>query len=220
MSIYEKLGKVQQLLIAPKNKKSNHIGYKYRTCEGILEALKKPLAEVNASVTISDKILPFEGRFYIEATATFIDNESNEQISVTGLAREAQNKKGMEEAQMTGATSSYARKYALCGLFAIDGSDDIDSLPPDDHDEKSTKNTSGQTTKEPTKQQNVKAPDNWTLTLTKELNYYVGLGFEKNAVAEIMKQIASMYGVETARDINEKQRQDYLKRLKEELGTQ
>lgn len=129
MSVYEKLGKIQTNLKAPKNQFNSFGKYNYRSCEDILEGLKPLLTEYNCSVIISDEIELIGDRYYLKATATLIDNEKtdNNIISVSGYAREAESKKGMDDSQVSGATSSYARKYALNGLFAIDDTKDADS---------------------------------------------------------------------------------------------
>jgi len=122
----KELAKIQAVLKAPKQQFNSFGKYKYRSCEDILEAVKPLLAENNCTLIISDKLIYLGGRFYIEATATII-NEKQEQISTTGLARESETKKGMDAAQITGSASSYARKYALNGLFAIDDTKDSDT---------------------------------------------------------------------------------------------
>lgn len=118
-----KLLEIQQKLKAPKNQKNTFGGYKYRSCEDILEAVKPLLKE--ATLTITDKIVCIGNRFYVKATATFKSKE--EEVSVDSYAREAETKKGMDDSQITGAASSYARKYALNGLFLIDDTKDADS---------------------------------------------------------------------------------------------
>ena len=118
-----KLSEIQQALKAPKNQKNNFGGYKYRSCEDILEAVK-PLLGAN-TLTLSDEIVGTDGRFYIKATATF---EGDKTISVDAYAREPEVKKGMDASQITGACSSYARKYALNGLFLIDDTRDADTM--------------------------------------------------------------------------------------------
>lgn len=124
--IYEKLNAIQTELKAPKNQVNKFGGYNYRSCEDILEAVK-PLLKANAvCLTLSDKIAEHGNRVYVEATATLIDYEG-QSVSVTAYAREAETKKGMDDSQITGATSSYARKYALNGLFDIDDCKDADS---------------------------------------------------------------------------------------------
>ena len=128
MTVYKKLIKVQQELKAPKNQRNTFGNYNYRSAEDILEALKPVLAAHEATVFISDKVVVKENNCaYIEATATFVDIETGESISTTAFAREAENKKGMDPSQITGSASSYARKYALNGLFLIDDAVDPDS---------------------------------------------------------------------------------------------
>lgn len=128
MGIYEKLGKIQQELKAPKGQFNNYGGYKYRSCEDILEAVKPLLKANNCLLTINDEIVTIGERYYIKATAclTSID-DSAEMINNTAYAREEETKKGMDGSQITGTASSYARKYALNGLFLIDDTKDADT---------------------------------------------------------------------------------------------
>ena len=128
MNVYEKLMTVQTKLRAPKGQYNSFGKYSYRSCEDILEALKPLLAEVGAIVNVSDEIKLIGDRFYVEATASFIDTETGERMIAKASAREAETKKGMDDSQVTGSVSSYARKYALNGLFAIDDNKDADSL--------------------------------------------------------------------------------------------
>lgn len=116
----KKLAQIQKELKAPKSQKNSFGNYNYRNCEDILEALK-PLMDEDDKFTLSDEIWMVGDRFYVKATATFNDT------TVTAFAREALEKKGMDASQITGATSSYARKYALNGLFAIDDTKDSDT---------------------------------------------------------------------------------------------
>lgn len=128
MELFKKLIEVQKELKAPKNQRNNFGNYNYRSCEDILEALKPILAKHEATVFISDKVVVKENNWaYIETTATFVDIETGESVSTTAFARETENKKGMDSSQITGSASSYARKYALNGLFLIDDSVDPDS---------------------------------------------------------------------------------------------
>jgi len=130
--IYKKLATVQLKLIAPKEKDNEFGGFKYRSAEDILKAVKPLLKGVNASLILSDEMVNNGERYYIKATANFIDNDSGEAVSATAYAREQQTKKGMDESQITGLATSYARKYALGGLFAIDNTKDADSMNNDD----------------------------------------------------------------------------------------
>ena len=129
MNIYEKLETIQIKLKAPKNQKNNFGNYNYRSCEDILEALKPLLKETKTTLIISDEIILIGNRYYVKATANLFDAENeNQKICNSAYARECENKKGMDESQVTGACSSYARKYALNGLFAIDDTNDMDAL--------------------------------------------------------------------------------------------
>lgn len=120
------LQEIQAALKAPKNQYNKFGGYKYRSCEDILEAVKPLLTQKGCALTLTDEVLPVGGRVYVKATATLKTPEGD--VSVCAYAREAEERKGMDPAQVTGAASSYARKYALNGLFAID---DADSKDPD-----------------------------------------------------------------------------------------
>ena len=125
--IYEKLAAVQQELKAPKDKKNTFGGYNYRSAEGILEAVKPLLAEHGLTLMLSDEIVEVGGRIYVKATAWALDPEDKMDVKVTAFAREPESKKGMDEAQVTGAASSYARKYALNALLLIDDTKDADT---------------------------------------------------------------------------------------------
>lgn len=126
-NVYTKLLAVQEDLKAPKNKFNLFGKYYYRNLESIFEGLKPCLKKYNASIYVSDEIVLIEGRFYIKATATFVDLDTKETVSGYGYAREADSKSGMDASQITGASSSYARKYALNGLLLIDDTADADS---------------------------------------------------------------------------------------------
>ena len=126
MNVYEKLIAIQSELKAPKSQYNNFGKYSYRNCEDILEALKPLLKEHKSTIYISDEIVTVLERFYVKATVTFIDAETGEKIINTAYAREEEDKKGMDGSQVTGSSSSYARKYALNGMFAIDDTKDSD----------------------------------------------------------------------------------------------
>ena len=118
---------IQSTLKAPKNQRNNFGGYNYRSCEDIMEAVKPLLKETNCTLVISDDIVQVADRIYVKSTAT-LKTPSGEEFKNTAYAREALSKKGMDESQVTGAASSYARKYALNGLFCIDDTKDADAL--------------------------------------------------------------------------------------------
>lgn len=117
---------IQHSLKAPKGQRNDFGKFNYRSCEDILEALKPLLHENNCYLTLSDEILSIGNRFYVQATATLTNSEGT-QITTRALAREEDQKKGMDGSQVTGAASSYARKYALNGLFCIDDTKDADT---------------------------------------------------------------------------------------------
>lgn len=136
MNVYEKLMNIQNELVAPKNQYNAFGKYKYRSCEDILESLKPLLAKYKATLIISDDISHVEGRHYVVARVVFMDIEKGEQITNTAFAREEENKKGMDGSQITGSASSYARKYALNGMFCIDDTKDSDSTNTHGKDKK------------------------------------------------------------------------------------
>lgn len=127
MSVYEKLMLVQSELKAPKGQYNSFGKYKYRSCEDILEAVKPLNAKHGVVLTVGDEVVEISNRFYVKATAVFIDIESGEKIINTALAREDDAKKGMDGSQITGTASSYARKYCLNGLYCIDDTKDADT---------------------------------------------------------------------------------------------
>lgn len=135
MNIYEKLSNIQNELKAPKGQFNKFGGYKYRSCEDILEAVKPICKNNKTTLVISDTLENIGDRYYIKATATLYDIENEAQeigignacISNTAYAREEESKKGMDGSQITGTASSYARKYALNGLFNIDDTKDADT---------------------------------------------------------------------------------------------
>ena len=137
MTIREKLKAIQTELKAPKNLYNKFGNYSYRNAEGICEAVKPFLEKYNVALVIWDEVIEIGGRIYVKAYARIMDCESSKNpteatatedyITATAYAREAEAKKGMDDAQITGATSSYARKYALNGLFLLDDTKDVDT---------------------------------------------------------------------------------------------
>lgn len=126
-NIYDKLLIIQTKLKAPKSQYNNFGKYNYRNCEDILEALKPLLTETKTVLTLSDSIEFIGDRFYVKSIAILRDTEIDTYIGAEAYAREEENKKGMDGSQITGSSSSYARKYALNGLFAIDDTKDSDT---------------------------------------------------------------------------------------------
>lgn len=126
MPISKTLVAIQSELKAPKNQYNSFGKYKYRSAEDILEAVKPLLKTHNANLYMSDEIIAVADRIYLKTTATFTDEEGNE-IKTSACARESLDKKGMDDSQITGTASSYARKYCLNGLFLIDDTKDADT---------------------------------------------------------------------------------------------
>ena len=126
MEFIEKIVAIQSELKAPKGQYNSFGKYNYRSCEDILEGVKPLLAKHGLVLTIQDSIDLIGDRFYVKATATITDGK--EELSTSAYARESLDKKGMDASQVTGATSSYARKYALNGLLAIDDTKDADTM--------------------------------------------------------------------------------------------
>lgn len=126
MEFIEKIVAIQSELKAPKGQYNSFGKYNYRSCEDILEGVKPLLTKHGLVLTIQDSIDLIGDRFYVKATATITDGK--EQLSTSAYARESLDKKGMDASQVTGATSSYARKYALNGLLAIDDTKDADTM--------------------------------------------------------------------------------------------
>lgn len=149
MGIHEKLMKIQTEIKAPKNLRNTFGNYNYRNAESIFEAAKPYLAKEKCTLVIEDSIEQCGDRIYIKATAILTDTETGEQTSVSAFARESSTKKGMDDSQITGATSSYARKYALNGLFLLDDTKDADT---DEHrkeaDARSKKNKQNEVTEQ------------------------------------------------------------------------
>lgn len=156
---------IQSELKAPKTQVNNFGGYKYRKAEDILEAVKPLLAKQKCTLIITDDIVMVGNRIYVKATAT-LKNEKGEVEEATGWAREEESKKGMDASQITGASSSYARKYALNGLFAIDDNADYDTTN-NGHQQESKQQTQ---TQQPVPQQSSNAQYH-TNDVNEGLNY-------------------------------------------------
>lgn len=142
MKLHEKLLAIQTKLKAPKGQYNSFGKYSYRSAEDILEAVKPLNAEQGVLLTITDEIKEVGGRIYVVATATVSDG--TDELKVSAFAREPENKKGMDDSQITGATSSYARKYALNGLYAIDDNKDADTDEHKQQQENAPKNQQAQ----------------------------------------------------------------------------
>lgn len=208
MNIHEKLQQVQSDLKAPKNQYNKFGGYNYRNCEDIQEAVKPLLKAVKAALVVGDELVLIGDRYYIKATARFIDCESGETVENTAYAREEQEKKGMDVSQVTGSTSSYARKYALNGLFCIDDVKDADNQ----------NNASGGTGKGTSKgsrkndarkvqEQAGKVTEAMIRTLQSMIERYSAKGLK-------MDKILSMYKLTAITDMDTEQYKDCMEKLK------
>lgn len=127
MTIHEKLAQIQSKLFVPKGQNNDFGGYKYRSCEDILKAVKPLCEEVKTVLYMTNELIEVGGRNYVKASVVLQDLESEEFILSSAQAREEETKKGMDGSQITGSSSSYARKYALAGLFCIDNEKDSDA---------------------------------------------------------------------------------------------
>ncbi|MDI6446196.1 ERF family protein [Cronobacter dublinensis] len=170
---YARLANIQAHLNAPKNQYNSFGKYKYRNCEDILEAVK-PLLD-GLFLSISDEIVLIGDRHYVKAVATITDGESC--YTATAMAREEESKKGMDAAQVTGATSSYARKYCLNGLFGIDDAKDADT---DEHKQQQSRQESNAPAKKPASPEQV-------------LKAFTEAASTKNSVAELMGAFAKAW---------------------------
>ena len=171
MNVYEKLANVQSALKAPKGQYNAFGKYKYRSCEDIVESVKPLLKQNGLLLTLTDEIVNIGERFYVKATATIIDTAEGKTITVSAFAREEETKKGMDGSQVTGASSSYARKYALNGIFAIDDTKDSDST-----------NTGDEPPKEQPKANKTLPPRDQLIARLKELNINVKAYAEANNI--------------------------------------
>ncbi|ECC1670844.1 ERF family protein [Salmonella enterica] len=172
---YARLAEIQEHLNAPKNQYNSFGKYKYRSCEDILEGVK-PLLK-GLFLSISDEIVLIGDRYYVKSTATITDGENSH--SASAIAREEENKKGMDAAQVTGATSSYARKYCLNGLFGIDDSKDADT---DEHKQQKNAAPAKQTKSSPSSH----APE-------QVLKAFTEAAMQKNTVEELKQAFAKAW---------------------------
>lgn len=170
--IYDKLAFVQATLKAPKEQFNKFGNYKYRKAEDILEAVKPLLQQANCTLTCTDELQLIGDRYYIKATATITSAEDGSHISTTAYAREEEEKKGMDGSQVTGASSSYARKYALNGLLCIDDAQDSDTTNVGEPAPKKEKTTKAAAAKVAATQQkviitdkNIKELVDWTVAV-------------------------------------------------------
>lgn len=204
MGLYAKLATIQQELNVPKNQYNDYGNFNYRSCEDILEGLKPLLKKVNAAIRISDDIMQIGERYYVKATATLVDLEDETKISSTAYAREDLVKKGMDGSQITGSASSYARKYALNGLFCIDDVKDSDTKDNQEDEQQKAEEQQKQIAAQ-------KIPDVKVKALISRCE---GDGVDT-------KTILNLYKVKTIADLTENQFRninDYWQKIKEYQG--
>ena len=210
MNIYEKLLNIQAELKAPKNQYNSFGKYNYRSCEDILEGLKPLLIKYKVTLIIDDEIVQIGDRYYVKATATLIDveGEGREYINSTAFAREDEKKTGMDLSQLTGSTSSYARKYALSGLFAIDDTKDSDAT-----------NNHGKIQSQAPADENKQAIEDNSLASKKQLNLIYKLVKDKNYSSESMaKYINEAFGKKSSKELTKKEASELIKMLNEMDG--
>lgn len=193
LNIFEKLNYVQSNLKVPKNRRASFggkAGYNYRSCEDILEAVK-PLNDVaRLNLKFNDDIEVKNGLTFAKSIAILNDLDSEACTTSAGFAQIATDKKGMDVAQMTGSAFSYARKYALCGLYAIDDSQDIDSM---DHTEKTTKATTKAEPKEDVKDETKTG----IISEAQAKRMYAISGGD----ADLCKKIIAKYGYKSSKEV-------------------
>ena len=185
MSLKEKLSKIQREIKAPKELFNKFGGFYYRNAETILSEFKKYEEDLKVSLILEDEVVEVAGNIYVKATAILMDCESEERIYTTAYARESEQKKGMDEAQITGSASSYARKYALNGLFLLDDVKDPDT---DEYRNQQTESSATQNNKN-TKSQKVN--QNHIISLRKT--------FEEKGIDE--SKVLVIYKVEKIEDL-------------------
>lgn len=185
MSLKEKLSKIQREIKVPKELFNKFGGFYYRNAETILSEFKKYEEDLKVSLILEDEVVEVAGNIYVKATAILMDCESEERIYTTAYARESEQKKGMDEAQITGSASSYARKYALNGLFLLDDVKDPDT---DEYRNQQTESSATQNNKN-TKSQKVN--QNHIISLRKT--------FEEKGIDE--NKVLVMYKVEKIEDL-------------------
>lgn len=203
MELFEKLMNIQSELKAPKTQRNDFGKYNYRSCEDILEAVKPLLLKYKATMTITDDIVMVGDRIYVKATATICDIENGRSVSNTAFAREEETKKGSDGSQITGASSSYARKYALNGLFLIDDTKDSDAT------NESVREKKTEPKKEVVKQEVKKITDEQK----KEINSL----FDDKLMATMLDYAKTKYKVNSLDELSEDQAKGIIEHRKKTL---
>lgn len=208
--IYQKLAKIQSQLFVPKGQKNSFGNYNYRSCEDILKTVKPICEELGCVLFITNDISQVGDRVYVEAKVRLIDLETGEEISSTAHAREEETKKGMDGSQITGAASSYARKYALAGLFCIDNEKDSDATNTHGKDAKEVKEIKADEKKTAAVEQMIIAPVKAQALISK---------CEAEGVR--VSEVCALYRVKGATELTEKMYRninDNWEKVKEKCG--
>lgn len=195
MSIGEKLFKIQQEMNVPKDLYNKYGNFYYRNAETILAEFKKAAKDLKLVLLLNDEIVEIAGKVYVKATASITDYETNEEVLATAYAREADKKTGMDDAQITGAASSYARKYALNGLFLLDDVKDPDSDEYKNQQGKDEQQTESSATQNNRNTKSPKVNQNHIISLRKT--------FEEKGIDE--SKVLVMYKVKKIEDLTIKQ---------------
>lgn len=215
MGLETKLLAVQQALKCNKSQFNSFGNYHYRSCEDILEAVKPLCGQHGLTLTISDEIIVIGDRYYVKATAKVIDIDKEETIEVNAYAREAESVKGMSEPQITGSSSSYARKYALNGLFLIDDTREIDSFN-NTKEQQAAKQGTKTTVKKKTEQTAV-AKAGQPPTREQEKQRYLQETVKKannlNAMSLLPGIIKSQYKVSSSKELTLEQARELFEKL-------
>lgn len=191
MSIGEKLFKIQQEMNVPKDLYNKYGNFYYRNAETILAEFKKAAKDLKLVLLLNDELVEIAGKVYVKATASITDYETNEEVLATAYAREADKKTGMDDAQITGAASSYARKYALNGLFLLDDVKDPDSDEYKNQQGKDEQQTESSATQNNRNTKSPKVNQNHIISLRKT--------FEEKGIDE--SKVLVMYKVEKIEDL-------------------
>lgn len=202
MTIQEKLLEIQSELKAPKGQYNSFGKYSYRSAEDILESVKPLCKKHKAYLILGDEIVQIGERYYVKATASLQDTESSLSVTVQAFARESEKKSGMDESQITGSCSSYARKYALNGLFCIDDTKDADT------DEQHKQVSEGG--KKETKAKAEQAQANDPVITHDKVEVLKAIIRQKQTTEEAVQRI---YGVESLKDLRESQYVSLMSRL-------
>ena len=207
MTIYKKIMNVQSELKAPKGNYNSFGKYSYRSAEDILEAVKPLLKKEGLAISISDDIVMIGDRFYVKSTVKLIDIENGDVVETSALAREDETKKGMDLAQVTGSCSSYSRKYALNGAFAIDSSE----LDPD------RVNTHGQEVQQDKPKSTTTTTSSSTISEA-QVKRLIAIGYKANITTEqILSTIKKEYNVNEIKALNKTQYDTICNRLEAQI---